>query len=163
SLESGIQFEFSRCNINELINEIIPLFKKRISEKNLSLSLSLGSKSEITCDRLKIEQAIINIIDNAIKYTDTGSITVSSSEDTDYIAIAIEDTGIGIPRQDIERIFERFYVVNKSRSRASGGTGLGLSIVKHIVSRHNGTIEVRSEENRGSKFIIRLPKNLTHS
>lgn len=163
SLESGIQFEFSTCDINELINEIIPLFKKRISEKNLMLNLKLENKSSLYCDRLKIEQALINIIDNAVKYTDKGSIEISTSEDEKNIIIEIEDTGIGIPRKDIDRIFERFYVVNKSRSRASGGTGLGLSIVKHIINRHNGFIDVSSEEGKGSKFTIRLPKNLTQS
>ncbi len=159
-LESGIQFEFSECDINELIDEILPLFRKRLTEKNITLNTRLTSKSVFTCDRLKIEQALINLIDNAVKYTDTGSITVSTSEDERHIIVEIEDTGIGIPRQDIDRIFERFYVANKSRSRASGGTGLGLSIVKHIINRHNGAIEVTSEEQKGSRFTVRLPKTI---
>ncbi|MCX7944511.1 MAG: cell wall metabolism sensor histidine kinase WalK [Deltaproteobacteria bacterium] len=163
SLESGIPFIFSECKINEIISEVIPLFKKRIAEKNLLLELNLESNSPITCDRLKIEQAIINMIDNAVKYTDAGRILIKTYEDTNNVFISIEDSGIGIPAKDVERIFERFYVVNKSRSRALGGTGLGLSIVKHIINRHNGSINVESEEGKGSRFTIRLPKNLTHS
>jgi signal transduction histidine kinase len=104
-----------------------------------------------------IEQALINLIDNAIKYTDRGYVRISTASDEAHIIISVEDSGIGIPPQDIDRIFERFYVVNKSRTRSIGGTGLGLSIVKHIIERHNGKIEVKSEINKGSTFKILLP------
>ena len=101
----------------------------------------------------------INLIDNAIKYTDKGEITVSVKHDQEKIIIEIVDTGIGIPKEHLNRIFERFYVVDKSRSKKLGGTGLGLSIVKHIVILHKGKIDVKSTPNVGTKFIITLPKN----
>jgi two-component system phosphate regulon sensor histidine kinase PhoR len=99
----------------------------------------------------------INIIDNAVKYTDKGSITISLKRDGNSICITIKDDGIGISEEHLQRIFERFYVVDKSRSRKFGGTGLGLSIVKHIVLLHNGTITVNSVPGVGTSFIIILP------
>jgi len=104
---------------------------------------------------------LVNLIDNAIKYTDKGGIEISLKDGKNYVKIGVKDTGIGIPREDIERIFERFYVVDKSRSRKLGGTGLGLSIVKHIVLLHNGKIEVESTPGKGTKFTILLPINVS--
>ena len=97
-------------------------------------------------------------MDNAIKYTkDKGIIKVLISKNKSYITLEIEDTGLGIPKEDLDRIFERFYRVDKARSRQLGGTGLGLSIVKHIVSLHDGKIDISSEINRGTKVTIYLP------
>jgi two-component system phosphate regulon sensor histidine kinase PhoR len=107
-----------------------------------------------------LEQAIINLLDNAIKYSKPGgTVLIDTSVVEDQIQIAIKDKGIGIEKQNLERLFERFYVVDKSRSRESGGTGLGLAIVKHIVQAHGGKITVISELNKGSTFIIHLPKS----
>ena len=103
----------------------------------------------------------INIIDNAIKYTEKGEISVSLEQKDDKVIIEIQDTGIGIPEAHLSRIFERFYVVDKSHSKKLGGTGLGLSIVKHIVLLHDGKIDVESTYGFGTKFIITLPINLT--
>ena len=100
----------------------------------------------------------INLIDNAIKYTpERGSIGIHISQPDSYFRVEIADTGVGIPKEHLPRIFERFYRVDKTRSRKLGGTGLGLSIVKHIVIMHGGKINVQSEEGKGSRFIVELP------
>jgi two-component system, OmpR family, phosphate regulon sensor histidine kinase PhoR len=105
-----------------------------------------------------LQRAVANLVDNAIKYTrDGGQISVNASQGNGQIAIEIRDTGIGIPPDDLSRIFERFYRVDRSRSREMGGTGLGLSIVKHIVQNHGGSVDVASKLGAGSTFTIRVP------
>ncbi len=124
----------------------------------------------IKADLFKLEQMLVNLLDNAVKYTDRGEITVSLDVHDKRVRIQVRDTGIGIPKDDIPRIFERFYVVDKSRSRKSGGTGLGLSIVKHIVSivkhivlLHNGTINIESALGKGTSVTVTLPTDLSAS
>ncbi|HDK35616.1 MAG TPA: GHKL domain-containing protein, partial [Bacteroidetes bacterium] len=112
-------------------------------------------------DSFKLEQMFINLIDNAIKYTERGEINILLSKNSREVKIEIKDTGIGIPREHLPRIFERFYVVDKSRSRKLGGTGLGLSIVKHIVLLHDGTIDVVSKPLIGTTFTIKLPLKIS--
>ena len=109
-------------------------------------------------DKAKIKQVILNILSNAIKYTpEFGSVDISVDTVDNFVDIYISDNGIGIPEEDIEHIFERFYRVDKGRSRQQGGTGLGLSIAQDIVTAHGGTISASSEINRGSTFRISLP------
>ncbi len=108
-------------------------------------------------DPFLLEQIFINLLDNALKYTDQGGAELRIYRKNNWAIIEVSDTGIGIPKEHLHRIFERFYVVDKSRSRERGGTGLGLSIVKHIVMRHNGKIEVKSLQDEGSTFTIFLP------
>jgi two-component system phosphate regulon sensor histidine kinase PhoR len=96
-------------------------------------------------------------VDNALKYTEAGTVEVSCAFEPPNVRIDVVDTGIGIPEESLSRIFERFYVVDKSRSRKLGGTGLGLAIVKHIVVTHRGTIDVHSTLGAGTRFTIRLP------
>ncbi len=113
---------------------------------------------EVSANRDQIEQVLVNLIDNAIKYTPQGGkITVSLEVHNGAATVHVADTGIGIMSQDVPRLFERFYRVDKARSRQSGGTGLGLSIVKHIVEMHGGRVEVQSEYERGSTFSFSLP------
>ena len=101
---------------------------------------------------------MINLLENAIKYTpEGGAITLEAKQSADAVEIVVSDTGIGIPRKDLSRIFERFYRVDRARSRELGGTGLGLSIVKHIIDAHHGSIQVDSEPGKGSKFTLFLP------
>jgi two-component system phosphate regulon sensor histidine kinase PhoR len=117
-------------------------------------------KANITADldRHLFHIALVNLIDNAISYTqDGGSVNISAAADPANIAICVEDTGIGIPQEEHERIFERFYRIDKSRDKQTGGAGLGLSIVKHIVKLHNGSVFVESEQGKGSKFFIKIP------
>jgi two-component system sensor histidine kinase VicK len=109
-------------------------------------------------DKLKLQQVISNIIDNGIKYTPVGGrVTVDVYRTPDHAVIKVSDTGIGIPQEDLAHIFDRFFRVDKARSRATGGTGLGLSIANRIVLLHQGFIRVNSEEGKGSTFYIELP------
>ena len=108
--------------------------------------------------RLRLEQALLNLMANAIKFNRPGGeVRVSARAADGYASILIADTGVGIPSQDVPRIFERFYRADKARSRQVGGTGLGLSIVKHVVERMNGRIQVESQLGRGSTFTLMLP------
>ena len=132
---------------------------QRLQEKQLALQLDIDSGlSNMRADPFKIEQLFINLLDNAITYTEQGGITITARREQGQALITIADTGMGIAAEQLPRIFERFYVTDKSRSRKFGGTGLGLAIVKHIVLLHQGAIDVESTPGRGTKFIIRLPQ-----
>jgi two-component system phosphate regulon sensor histidine kinase PhoR len=115
----------------------------------------------VTADRSRLEQVLANLLDNAIKYTERGRVTVRVGMEDAVAWCEVEDTGAGIPTAEQPRIFERFYRVDKARSRAKGGTGLGLSIVKHIVMLHEGEISVRSEPGSGSTFRFEIPRDAT--
>jgi two-component system sensor histidine kinase SenX3 len=109
-------------------------------------------------DRRQLVSAIYNLLENAVKYSDAGStVQVRTRTDGRWIDIAVEDHGMGIPRRDLERVFERFYRVDRARSRETGGTGLGLAIVRHIANNHAGEVHVASQEGEGSTFTLRLP------
>ena len=113
----------------------------------------------VVCDRRQIVSALTNLVDNAVKYSEPGaqvSVGVTVLAD-DLVEIAVADRGIGIPTRDLERIFERFYRVDRARSRATGGTGLGLSIVRHVAQAHGGEVAVDSTEGVGSTFRFRIP------
>ena len=157
-LEEREKLERENVNLQKLVNNIFKMFKQRLTEKNLYFKLNMADNFPIIkADSFKLEQMFINLIDNALKYTEKGGITITVDRVNSSIKIEIEDTGIGIPGEHLSRIFERFYVVDKSRSRKMGGTGLGLSIVKHIVQAHKGEINIESKVNKGSKFTIILP------
>lgn len=151
--------DFEEVNIDEIIKSCLEALKTKASEKDLNvLFKSTQSEHIITANGFLLEQMFINLIDNAVKYTpDHGKIGIEISSRDKELIVEIYDTGIGIPKESLPRIFERFYRVDKTRSRKMGGTGLGLSIVKHIVIIHGGKIEVQSEEEKGSRFIITLP------
>jgi two-component system OmpR family sensor kinase len=108
-------------------------------------------------DRVRLQQLFTNLIDNAIKYTPKGSIRVTVEKNERAALVKIVDTGIGIPKEEQEKIFKRFYRMDKSRSRETGGVGLGLSIAEWIVHAHHGRIEIDSELNKGSTFTVYLP------
>ncbi len=163
-LEEKREIEIKKFDYKETLESALKIFENKIKEKRLQLIVDIKTEdTNILGDEFKIEQVLINLIDNAINYTDKGFIKISFYRDEKNVIFEIEDSGIGIPREHLNRIFERFYVVNKSRSRKTGGTGLGLSIVKHIVLLHNGKIEVDSEVGRGTKFKITFPQNLTEN
>jgi len=112
----------------------------------------------IACDPIQLVSAFTNLLDNAVKYSDEhGSVEVGTMDEHESVAIWVRDRGIGIPSRDLERVFERFYRVDRARSRATGGTGLGLSIVRHVAQVHGGDIVVDSIEGEGSTFRITLP------
>jgi two-component system sensor histidine kinase SenX3 len=112
----------------------------------------------VNCDQRQVVGALTNLLDNAVKYSDPGrTVEVSVHDEGDRVAIEVRDHGIGIPSRDLERIFERFYRVDRARSRVTGGTGLGLSIVRHVAQAHGGDVTVVSREGEGSTFRLVLP------
>jgi len=133
-----------------------PFFKdKGIRSEN---QITAGSLPHVRGDSDKIKQIFLNLLDNAVKYTpEGGSVTLTARQDGNGVEVSIRDTGIGIPEQALPRIFERFYRVDKARSRELGGTGLGLSIVKHLVENHGGKLSCRSRTGQGSTFLFTLP------
>lgn len=147
-------------DLTEIVNEIGDMLSTQIAEKNLDFQIKIQKDLPLfRCNRNRIKQLFINLIDNSVKYTEKGSVLVEIKESVDHqnVLIKVKDTGIGIEEQHIERLFERFYRVDKGRSRKQGGTGLGLSIVKHIVELYQGTIEVKSTYGEGTTMKIRLP------
>jgi len=158
--EKGTTLELEEVDLGNLIERILKIFEPRMREKNLKRELKIKDDLPlIKADSFKLEQALINLLDNAINYTERGIITISLKHRDHQVVIEVQDTGIGIPDEHIPRIFERFYVADKSRSKMLGGTGLGLSIVKHIVLLHNGAIDVKSTPGEGTTFSITLPIN----
>jgi two-component system phosphate regulon sensor histidine kinase PhoR len=146
-------------SLKGLTDEILSGFTTQVKEKNLKIHNEIAGTVLIRADKDKIEQVFVNLIGNAIKFNkENGFIKIYSQDSDGCIKIIVEDSGIGIPEKDISRIFERFYRVDKARSRQLGGTGLGLSIVKHIVELHGGLVGVDSTEGIGSKFWFTLPK-----
>jgi len=160
--EKGAALSLEACDLKIMIEQMQRIFEPRLREKGLSLTISADQALPvIMADAFKLEQVFVNLIDNAIKYTEKGGITISLLQRNGRVLIEVQDTGIGIPPEHLPRIFERFYVVDASRSKQLGGTGLGLSIVKHIVLLHSGAIEVASTPGQGTKIIITLPVNLS--
>lgn len=148
-----------KIHIKEVMNEIEVITERLIENKNLNYISEIESElPEIYGCRDRFKQMILNLIENAIKYTpENGEVRVLIYKRYDNIMITVKDTGIGIPKEDLPRLFERFYRVDKARTRRVGGTGLGLSIVKHIVLSFNGNIKVNSQVGKGSEFTIRIP------
>ncbi|MBI3999352.1 MAG: HAMP domain-containing protein [Candidatus Omnitrophica bacterium] len=143
-------------NLKEEIDKVLATFESRIREKGITVKNQVNFQVQADRDRLK--QILINLIENAIKFNQSdGQIIFQSEPLGDQIKISVEDTGIGIPGEMTSRIFERFFRVDKARSRELGGTGLGLSIVKHLVEAHGGAVWCESEVDGGSKFFFTLP------
>ncbi len=148
-----------KVNVNDSVYEVYSITKQVAKNKNINVSYEpLDEEIFILGDRDKFKQMLINIVDNAIKYTNNeGNVYISLRINGNNLIISVKDTGIGIPQEHIPRLFERFYRVDKGRSRDSGGTGLGLAIVKHILVLFQGKIKVNSEINKGTTFTITLP------
>jgi two-component system phosphate regulon sensor histidine kinase PhoR len=141
-----------------IVEETISILAGTAAKKEITLINEMDEGLKIVANKDRIKQMLINLIDNGIKYSKNGgSVTVKGTREGQRVIISVKDTGIGISKSDIPRIFERFYRVDKGRSRSMGGTGLGLSIVKHIVNLYNGDIKVISEPGKGSEFIIKIP------
>ena len=156
--EKDLSSEFKKVNVIDVARNVYKIYKQKADEKGIDLKFqATDSPIEITGDGFKLEQMFINLVDNAIKYTEKGYVIISIEKINRKVKITVEDSGIGIPKKHLDRIFERFYVVDKSRSRKLGGTGLGLSIVKHVVNLHNGEINVESLPEKGTKFVVFLP------
>ena len=155
-----LELEFTRWDIVEHIQELFDILEMKAKKRSVSLSINNQSTNNfVEADRDKISQVLINLIENSIKYGNEGGHTkVRLFEMGENLLIEIADDGAGIPAEHLPRLFERFYRVDKSRSRSAGGTGLGLSIVKHIIEAHRQTINVRSTENVGTTFSFTLKK-----
>ncbi|MBE3130580.1 MAG: HAMP domain-containing protein [Acidobacteria bacterium] len=156
--DRGMKVERTEVHVRPLAESILGLFEKRAREKGLTLTLeSSPDLPSIQADPLQVEGLLLNLLDNAVKYTDKGRVTVRLGTRDGRLAIEVEDTGLGIDSVHVPHIFERFYVVDKSRSKKLGGTGLGLSIVKHIVLAHQGTVAVKSRLTEGTTVTVLLP------
>ncbi len=159
-IESGemrMSFRYFKVDdyLKNFVNEMAPFAK----EKNLELIYHPSNERlQLFGDKDRLRQVMNNLVQNAIKYTEKGKIEIFAEEEEKSGKIIIKDTGIGIPDEDLNRIFERFYRVDKARSRAEGGTGLGLAIVKHIVEAHGSRVEVKSKLGEGTEFSFRLKK-----
>ena len=151
------KLNLAKVNVKNLIMNVVYNNQGKALEKNINIECDLESIYSYL-DKDKISQVIVNLLSNAIRYTNNGGkIFISSYKENNNLKIQFKDNGIGIPKENIKYIFERFYRVDESRSKNTGGIGVGLTIVKSIIDLHQGTIEVRSELNKGSEFIVILP------
>jgi two-component system sensor histidine kinase SenX3 len=158
-VEFGGTEEWTDIDLATVLVEVVSTNQHAAKRQGLGLSLTGSAELLVRGDRSQLVSVFSNLVDNAIKYSEIGGVVnVSSTIKGDEIMVSVTDHGIGIAERDQKRIFERFYRVDKARSRATGGTGLGLSIVRHIVLEHGGAIDVRSEEGVGSTFTVRLPQ-----
>ncbi|TYO94618.1 two-component system histidine kinase PnpS [Desulfallas thermosapovorans] len=155
-----VQARFEIINLVPVIHQTVLKLRGYAENKGLELILDLPGKDvPVRVDRDMIEQVLLNLVDNAVKYTPPrGRVKIELAEAANQVTVWVRDTGAGIPQEDLDRVFERFYRVDKTRSRALGGTGLGLSIVKHIIDLHGGTVGVYSTPGIGSNFYFTLPR-----
>ncbi len=145
--------------LSNLIIEEVELVEQQANQKNITITTEYDKEISCYTNRQRLSQVILNILSNAINYTDNGGkVIISFRENEKHVEISIKDNGVGIPEEDLERIFERFYRVDKMRSRNTGGTGLGLSIVKNLLHTMGGSISVTSQIEVGSEFVIYLAK-----
>ncbi|WP_079510014.1 two-component system histidine kinase PnpS [Mesobacillus jeotgali] len=160
--QHGFRLSYGSVDLQQQVTEVIEILKGKAAQKDIELKFGQSSgKPIIEGDADRLKQVLINLASNAITYTPNGgSVEISLADQGDTIFLMIKDSGIGIEKSEIPRIFERFYRVDRARSRNSGGTGLGLAIVKHIVEAHKGQIEVTSEVGKGTTFTIKLYKKL---
>jgi two-component system phosphate regulon sensor histidine kinase PhoR len=159
------RFQFASYRINRLVADCVDSLRPLAESKDLTLTVTPAPpETEVFCDAEAVHQALSNLLDNAIKYTPAGGrIDVAARPlpaapgQPRFVEVSVKDTGPGIPREDLPRLFERFYRVDKARSRQLGGTGLGLAIVKHLARSQGGAVRVESEPGRGSTFALTLP------
>lgn len=155
----GFELSLEKQEVSELVGDVLPILNDRAEKKDITIHTHFESHGEAEIDPYRLKQVFINLISNAIVYTPQGGdVTISITEDSENVHVSIKDNGIGISEEELPRIFERFYRVDKARSRNSGGTGLGLAIVKHIIEAHEGKIAVESEVNKGTTFTLCLHK-----
>jgi two-component system phosphate regulon sensor histidine kinase PhoR len=162
TLESdGLVLNYHKLDLRPLVQEVVESTKSLAAQKKQGIEVRMdGDLPHLVADRDRIRQVLTNLVDNAIKFTPEGGkieVQVNLTDGKDAVELHVEDNGIGVPSADVPRIFERFYRVDKVRSRDQGGTGLGLAIVKHIVEAHRGRVEVRSVLGQGSHFTVILP------
>jgi PAS domain S-box-containing protein len=153
------QLEVGPADLSMVVGTAIESIESKAERFGIGIHFDDGSEHRCVCDVQKLYQVFLNLLDNAIKYSDAGArVDVTIEEEVSALTVRVRDTGVGIPEEDLNQLFERFYRVDKDRSRATGGSGLGLAISKQIVEMHGGSISVQSEVGVGSVFEIRLPK-----
>jgi len=159
-IETGeTKMHFEHFDILEMASEVMDQLENKIEKKGLEISLDevYDKPIFVHADAERIYRVLMNLLSNAIKYTDNGSVKIGFEVESDGVTISVRDTGLGIPPEHLGRIFERFFRVDKSRSKEKGGTGLGLAIVKHIMEAHDSKVTVVSTVDEGSLFSFRLP------
>ncbi len=154
---STLALELSPCEISGLFDSLIKEAAPQAKSQGVIVEAEDQTHETFWLDEQKIHQALANLLNNALAHSQPEHIRMQARRQDHWLVLTVSDDGCGIDAKHLDRIFERFYRVDKSRSRASGGSGLGLAIVKAIVSAHQGEIEVDSEVGRGSRFVIRLP------
>ncbi len=158
--QKGLSLNIKRISLNKLVKEVVVTLENRLEAKQLVLQVNLPDGLFIQGDEYRLKQVFLNLITNAILYTPPGGrITIEGKDSEQLVHVTVSDTGIGIEKSELPRIFERFYRVDKARSRESGGTGLGLAIVKHIMEAHHGKIKAESKPNEGTSFTVSFQKN----
>ncbi len=161
-LESGqMVLDLQEFDLYALVQEVYTDLEMRAKERNIRFAFKEGASQhfQVRADKESIRQVLINLVHNSIKYGTEGGLTKVSFYDLEsYVLVEVSDSGIGISQENLKHVFDRFYRVDKSRSRDAGGTGLGLSIVKHIIEAHKQTVNVRSTEDKGSTFGFTLEK-----
>jgi two-component system phosphate regulon sensor histidine kinase PhoR len=149
-----------RTRLRDLFQNAVQICRAQADEKRIRIELAGDEGLEAMVDPVLLEQAVVNLLDNAVKYSDPEKTVRVRAQAVDYeIQIQVQDHGIGIEEKHLPRLFERFYRVDKARSRALGGTGLGLAIVKHIAQAHDGHVTVQSRPGEGSRFTLHLPRD----
>ena len=152
------ELNISQVNVNDMLEMILKRLRPIAAKRNIELVFESFRPVTAECDEVKINLAFTNLVENGIKYNVAGGwVKVSLDADHKYFYVKVTDSGIGIPREYQDQIFERFYRVDKARSRETGGTGLGLAITKNIILMHDGAIKVVSKEDEGSTFVVRVP------
>lgn len=158
NIELGrMKFDIQAIDLLDSVSSVISTLRQKAERKGLKLVENIGEEVIIKADRDRLEQVLLNLVDNAIKFTDKGSVTISARKTKNIMEVLVCDTGVGIPEKSLNRIGERFYRVDPARSREAGGTGLGLAIVKHLVTSMGGTFLVESKEGLGTSFSFTLP------
>lgn len=158
-IESGeIKLFRELVSLNDLVNSVFQILNDQAQKRGISLEAELQGKISIYADRNKLTQILLNLIDNGIKFTEKGSVKIKFNRNSEGFVLSIVDTGIGIPKEHLPRIGERFYRVDKARSRQLGGTGLGLAIVKNLVIAHGWNLKIESEVGVGTKVNIFIPE-----
>lgn len=165
-IESGaVRLSFEQLRLREVVDDVFSGLAPRAASNEVSLKNEVAAECRVSADRRRLEQIITNLVDNAIKFNRAGGEVVVSAggetgpEGEDWVCVKVHDTGPGIAAEHLPRVFERFYRVDKARSRALGGTGLGLAIVKHLTRAHGGEVAVFSEVGKGCEFVVRLPSS----
>ena len=152
-------YDFALVAVNDLLTQASDSIRTLTDKKGVAVRVEgLPVSTEVECDSNSLHQVLMNLLENAAKYTPQGgAITLGARREDDEVEFYVRDSGVGVASQHIPRLFERFYRVDKARSRELGGTGLGLAIVKHLVLAHEGSVRVESEVGRGSAFYVRIP------